>query len=530
MERIQFLLNALGNPERAFPAVHVAGTNGKGSTSAMIASVLRAAGLRVGLFTSPHLVRYNERIVVDGRRFPMKSWTTLMGELEPLCAWPRTRRAWASPPSSKQPRPRRGSFRRAAKVDVAVVEVGLGGSLDSTNVVRPIVSVITPIGLDHTNRLGKTLARDRPGQGGYHPAGRTGRQTQRRRRRRHRSSRTPPRPGAPLLMAGRDFDVRLRGGVGPDGTEFDVKVPVTDGEAAGAGGHAAKAAERWMKGLRVPLLGAHQAGNGAVAAVRVSGSAGGGRRAGARGAASPGAASRARSSAAPCCAAGGAPGQVGGNHRNGRAGGAAQRSLARAHGGAAGPARGHPGWRPNAEAAAVLAEALRAVFPSRRPVFVFAALREKPVDRMLEQLLPLGRAVVLTAPRSSRTPPMDSARAGPPGRQSDRSRFRGARRGAGGGESQGAGRARGRRLRLRVALTWWAKCAGCWQGKARSRGNECHTPPGPRRRWRSGPEAKAQRGCHDMHTAEVRRRRDRKWLSRQRGAADPPAAANRGPN
>src|SRR5690606_41318076 len=61
----------------------------------------------------------------------------------------------------------------------------------------------------------------------------------------------------------------------------------------------------------------------------------------------------------------------------------------------------------NAEAAAVLAEALRAVFPSRRPVFVFAALREKPVDRMLEQLLPLGRAVVLTAPRSSRTPPMD---------------------------------------------------------------------------------------------------------------------------
>src|SRR5690625_323141 len=84
LERIQFLLNALGNPERAFPAVHVAGTNGKGSTSAMITSVLRAAGLRVGLFTSPHLVRYNERIVVDGQPISDEALHAIMAELEGL--------------------------------------------------------------------------------------------------------------------------------------------------------------------------------------------------------------------------------------------------------------------------------------------------------------------------------------------------------------------------------------------------------------------------------------------------------------
>src|SRR5690606_8136346 len=140
-----------------FPAVHVAGTNGKGSTAAMIASILRAAGLRVGLFTSPHLVRYNERIVVDGRPISDSDLDALAGELEASV------RAAAAAPGVGQPTEFEVATAAAVAyfarsgVDVAVVEVGLGGRWDSTNVVRSAVSVITPIGLDHTNRLGTTV-------------------------------------------------------------------------------------------------------------------------------------------------------------------------------------------------------------------------------------------------------------------------------------------------------------------------------------------------------------------------------------
>ena len=405
LERIQFLLNALGNPERAFPAVHVAGTNGKGSTSAMIASVLRAAGLRVGLFTSPHLVRYNERIVVDGRCISDEELDALMGELEPLL------RMAAAAPGVGQPTEFEAATAAAVayfarrRVDVAVVEVGLGGSLDSTNVVRPVVSVMTPIGLDHTNRLGKTLAQIARDKAGIIRPGVPVVSAAQAPEAAQVIAEAAAARGAPLLMAGRDFDVRLRG-VGPDGTEFDVKVPVTDGEAAGAGGHAAKAAERWMKGLRVPLLGAHQAGNGAVAAVaclvlREAGGAPG--PVGAYPAPHPGPDPVPRPAAQQAVPLGKWAGiteaAVREGLRNVRWPGRMEVLPGR-------PAVILDGAH-NAEAAAVLAEALRAVFPSRRPVFVFAALREKPVDRMLEQLLPLGRAVVLTAPRSSRTPPMD---------------------------------------------------------------------------------------------------------------------------
>ncbi|REJ33671.1 MAG: bifunctional folylpolyglutamate synthase/dihydrofolate synthase, partial [Bacillota bacterium] len=127
LARIRFLLERLGNPQRAYPAVHVAGTNGKGSTSAMIASVLQAAGYRTGLFTSPHLVRYNERIRVDGAPIADEDLEALLGRLRE-----EAERAAADPNVGQPTEFEVGTaaaltyFAQAA-VDVAAVEVGLGG-------------------------------------------------------------------------------------------------------------------------------------------------------------------------------------------------------------------------------------------------------------------------------------------------------------------------------------------------------------------------------------------------------------------
>jgi dihydrofolate synthase / folylpolyglutamate synthase len=151
-----------GNPERGFLAVHVAGTNGKGSVSAMIASVLSASGLRVGLFTSPHLHRLVERFRIDGRAMATRELARRTAELRSFLEQPRA--------------PRLTFFEvctllafewfRDARCDVAVIEVGIGGRLDSTNVITPKLSVITSVALDHQDKLGATLraiAREKAG-------------------------------------------------------------------------------------------------------------------------------------------------------------------------------------------------------------------------------------------------------------------------------------------------------------------------------------------------------------------------------
>ena len=144
------LCEALGNPQHQFRSIHVAGTNGKGSTSHMLASVYQAAGYRVGLYTSPHLKSFTERIRLNGNpiaeedvaRFVMEH-QTLIESVEPSFFEVTVAMAF-------------DCFARNA-VDVAVVEVGLGGRLDSTNVITPLLSVITNIGYDHTDILGDTL-------------------------------------------------------------------------------------------------------------------------------------------------------------------------------------------------------------------------------------------------------------------------------------------------------------------------------------------------------------------------------------
>lgn len=146
------LLDAVGRPHEAYTVVHVGGTNGKGSTAAMLASILREAGYSVGLYTSPHLVDFTERIRINGRPIEAHDVVALAEEL-------RARMPGDSDPTFFEFTTAMAFLAFAvARVDIAVVEVGMGGRLDATNVVRPVVSVVTNIDLDHQRYLGDTVA------------------------------------------------------------------------------------------------------------------------------------------------------------------------------------------------------------------------------------------------------------------------------------------------------------------------------------------------------------------------------------
>ncbi|MDA8431917.1 MAG: bifunctional folylpolyglutamate synthase/dihydrofolate synthase [Nitrospiraceae bacterium] len=153
LDNIRTLMSVFGCPQHSFRTVHVAGTNGKGSTSAMIESVLRTAGVRTGLFTSPHLISFTERIRIDGQE---------IAEEEVISLAERVREAAGriedfSPTFFEVVTAMAFLHFRDRKVEWAVVETGLGGRLDATNVIAPEVSVITRIGLDHCDFLGRTL-------------------------------------------------------------------------------------------------------------------------------------------------------------------------------------------------------------------------------------------------------------------------------------------------------------------------------------------------------------------------------------
>lgn len=150
LKNIRILLHAVGNPQKKLKTIHVAGTNGKGSTASMIASILTAAGYSVGLYTSPHLVTFHERIRINGSMISDKDVVRYTKRLRP--AIDKHKATFFEATTAM-------AFRYFVdkKVDVAVIETGLGGRLDSTNVLRPIVSVITSIGLDHTEQLGPTI-------------------------------------------------------------------------------------------------------------------------------------------------------------------------------------------------------------------------------------------------------------------------------------------------------------------------------------------------------------------------------------
>ncbi len=150
LEHTQELLKVCGNPQDNYQSIHIAGTNGKGSTSAMLASILIEAGYKVGLYTSPHLIRFNERIRVNGIPISDNSIVEFVSRYKPTIENIQSTFFEATTAMAFE-------YFSQEKIDIAVIETGLGGRLDSTNVLNPKVTIITSITIDHTEILGKDL-------------------------------------------------------------------------------------------------------------------------------------------------------------------------------------------------------------------------------------------------------------------------------------------------------------------------------------------------------------------------------------
>jgi len=172
LENTTVLLERLGRPDRAYPTVHIAGTNGKGSTAAFVEAILRDAGFRTGLNTSPHLERINERFRINGEEIAdeifAEAFTRIHGVIEQLLAEGKLR---AHPTYFECVTALAFELFARERVEFGVIEVGLGGRLDATNIISPVVSVITRIDFDHENYLGHSLAeiaREKAGILKYH--------------------------------------------------------------------------------------------------------------------------------------------------------------------------------------------------------------------------------------------------------------------------------------------------------------------------------------------------------------------------
>ena len=151
LQNIAILLASVGNPHHRFPSVHIAGTNGKGSTSSMLSAVMTAAGYRTGLYTSPHLVAFAERIRVDGIRIPDQRIVRYLDHLKPVIEKLNATFFEATTAIAMM-------YFAEENVDIAVIEAGLGGRLDSTNILTPLLSIITTVDYDHMDYLGTTLS------------------------------------------------------------------------------------------------------------------------------------------------------------------------------------------------------------------------------------------------------------------------------------------------------------------------------------------------------------------------------------
>jgi dihydrofolate synthase/folylpolyglutamate synthase len=241
LERMFALMDSLGDPHTQYPVIHVAGTKGKGSVSVLAASALTAAGYKTGLYTSPHLQDYAERIQVDGQPVPHGELAELVDEIKPAVARVPYLTTFEITTAL-------GFLYFACQdCDAAVIEVGLGGRLDATNIVTPRVSVITSLSLDHTLVLGDTLAKIAGEKAGI------------------------IKPGVPVVSASQKDEalgvlVRIAGERGCDFTLVgrDVKLETLSHSIDG------QTLQVWTSSLpplklTIPLLGDHQVENAAVA-------------------------------------------------------------------------------------------------------------------------------------------------------------------------------------------------------------------------------------------------------------------------
>ena len=157
LKHVEELLNRMGNPQLAAMTIHIAGTKGKGSISAMIAQVLSSSGYKTGLYTSPHFHTLRERISIDGSLISEAEFAAAMAEIKPFIESMRKDTAFRQLTYFEALTALAFAYFKKKQVDFQVLEVGLGGRLDATNVARPIICIITPISLDHTQILGNSL-------------------------------------------------------------------------------------------------------------------------------------------------------------------------------------------------------------------------------------------------------------------------------------------------------------------------------------------------------------------------------------
>jgi dihydrofolate synthase/folylpolyglutamate synthase len=247
LDNIATIVESLGHPERAYPTIHVAGTNGKGSVCAMVERALRAAGYRTGLYTSPHLDRLEERMAIDGMPVDARRLDDSAHDVfAAVDAATAAGRLTVTPTFFEVTTAIGFDVFRAAAVDVAVIEVGLGGRFDATNIVTPRVSAITSIAFDHERHLGTTLAQIAGEKAGI------------------------AKPGVPLVV-GRLPDealdvVRRRGhDVGAPVLPADQSVELVDVIRGRARIRTRTAAWPDLGPLDVALLGRHQVDNAATA-------------------------------------------------------------------------------------------------------------------------------------------------------------------------------------------------------------------------------------------------------------------------
>ncbi len=251
LSRIEALLDLLGSPQRAYPAIHLTGTNGKTSTARMVDALLRAHGLRTGSYTSPHLATVRERISIDGSPVTEEKFVEIYEEVAPVANFLDQRGAEESLTFFDVTTAMALAAFADAPVDVAVVEVGLGGAEDSTNVLQANTCVITPIGLDHTEWLGDTIEDIAAAKAGI------------------------IHPGATLICAAQPTEamrpilercVEVGATIAREGTEFGIQ-----SRELAFGGQllSLQGLSGMYDDVFVPLHGAHQAQNAAVALATV---------------------------------------------------------------------------------------------------------------------------------------------------------------------------------------------------------------------------------------------------------------------
>jgi dihydrofolate synthase/folylpolyglutamate synthase len=246
LEPIRRLLECVGNPHRGLRVIHIAGSKGKGSTALFVEAICRAAGERVGTFTSPHLERWTERFRVDGREVEGELLAASVAKLRPHVEALRAAAPSSAPTFFDVTTAAALLLFQTEQVDRVVLEVGLGGRLDSTNVVVPAVACVTSIELEHTEKLGNSLGEIAREKAGVLKAGVPAVAGDLPAPAREVLSNRAREVGAEVAWLGRDFEVEVRED-GPQGLSLRLR----DGPVAVA--------------AKVPVLGVHQGGNAALA-------------------------------------------------------------------------------------------------------------------------------------------------------------------------------------------------------------------------------------------------------------------------